>query len=235
MKKKLLYLGLMLVAVGVGIGLIAPGTVIPSLFPAPSMQSATVAQGAMSSLPIQINESDESGLPIIRFSSSSGVDFYLANASAYAAISGAGGGNSSARSTAVGLEGRGVYEIYENATSGAFPFLSYLNVTAPAYILNSSLLQPGTYYMIFRNQGSSTANIAVKAFTVSLSKVESGEASVGAYLTVAAVVFFAGVGLAIYALIAKDREKAQVAIDEDVAREYERIEKQGRKKRSKKR
>jgi hypothetical protein len=232
MKKKLLYLGLMLVAVGVGIGLIAPGTVIPSLFPAPSMQSATVVPGAMSSLPIQINES---GLPIIRFSSSSGVDFYLANASAYAAISGAGGGNSSARGTAVGLEGRGVYEIYENATSGAFPFLSYLNVTAPVYILNSSLLQPGTYYMIFRNQGGSTASIAVKAFTVSLSTIQSGEASVGAYLAVAAVVFFAGVGLAIYALIAKDREKAQVAIDEDVAREYERIEKQGRKKGSKKR
>ncbi len=222
-KRNLFYIGIVLVVLGLGVGFVAPGSVIPSLFPSPASQSVSVAAGSVGNLPIQLNES---GLIVLTFNSISKINFYVANATAFGAIGSAG---ANATRTALGLEGNGVYEVYENSTSGAFPYAGYQNTTAPNYLLNVSAMPAGTYYAAFYNGGNATAQVGITYLAISISKIQNGEASVGNYLAIAAVLFVVGVGLTVYSFIAKDTSKEQAATDAEAAKEYAKLDKKGKR------
>ncbi len=228
-RKKILYIGLALVVIGIAVAFLSPGVALPAIFPSPVSHNITVMAGALGSLPIYLNES---GLAILTFNSSAPVDFYLTNSTAFASISAASQTNSSPRLAAIGLEGNGVYELYQSSTSGVFPYTNLPNVTAPAYLLNVSLLQPGTYYALFYNTGNASARVSAALLPLSLSAIQSGETSIGAYFGVAAILFIVGVALSIFAFVSKGKQKeVEGTIDADAAREYDRIErkKKGRK------
>ncbi|MDE1873723.1 MAG: hypothetical protein KGI04_01215 [Candidatus Micrarchaeota archaeon] len=228
MKKKFLYIGLALLIVAIAVFVVAPGSVIPGAFPAPIPRSLSVGSGSLDSIAMTLNQS---GIVIVTFNSSANVDLYVANATAFGAIRGAQMSNYSARSAALALEGGGVYEVYEDSGSGAFPYTGYPNVTAPAYLLNISLMPPGTYYAMFYNPGAASANLSVSYLPVSLAQIQSGGSSVLAYLAVSFIIFVAGLGFVIYSFLAKEKATEVATIDADAAKEYDRLEKKGRKKR----
>ncbi len=226
-KKKFLYIGLALIVVGIAVGFLSPGLALPSAFPPPISHNMTLASGAVDYLPMNLNES---GLTILTFNSTAPLDFYLANATAFSSIESAASSNSSPRTAALSLEGSGVYEVYQNSRSGVFPYTNLPNVTAPAYLTNVTLMQQGTYYAVFYNSGNSSAAVNLATLALALSKIQSGEASIGLYLGVAVVLFIAGLAIAIYGFVSKEKQDGQQGgMDADAAREYDRIEKKGRR------
>jgi len=180
-------------------------------------------------MPISLNQTGEI---ILSFNSSAGVDFYLANATAFGQISAAKASNQSARGVALGLEGKGVYELCNQTTSGSFPYTNIENTTAPCYLQNVTAFQSGTYYALFANSGNATVQIGVTSMPVALTKLESSINSVGTYSIFAFLMFVCGIGLIVYSLISKGRQREEQAMDQEAAAEYARIEKHGKKKKS---
>ena len=217
MKKNLFYIGIVLVIAGIAVFVIGPSSVIPSIFPNATSQSIEVAANSINAIPVPLSEA---GLPVLTFNSSTSMDFFFTNATAYGKISGAPAANSSATSAAVALEGNGVYEVYVASKKGAFPYLGYANITSPNYLLNVSFLQPGTYYAIFYDPGSVPAGVTITTLSVSLSKIQSGATSIYTAVGVAVVLFVLGLGLTIYSLISKDKKNEQAEMDTQAAQQY---------------
>ncbi|MCL5239385.1 MAG: hypothetical protein M1286_02855 [Candidatus Marsarchaeota archaeon] len=231
MRKRILYLGLALIVIGVAIAFLSPGIALPSIFPSPVPHNLTVAPLSSRYVAVGLNQS---GLTVLTFNSSSPIDFYMTNSTAFSLISASSSANYSPRSEALSLEGNGVYEVYENSSTGVFPYTNFANLSAPSYLENTTFLLPGAYYAFFYNTANRTANVTVDTLPLALSSIRSGESSIGIYVGVAIIVFFIGIGVSLYALFAKDRDREkQQAMDSDVAKEYERIEGQGRKGKAK--
>ncbi len=226
MRRNFLYLGIILLVSGIALGLSTPGFTLPTQGSNQISVGVIVNASALGYLPVRMNQS---GLVILTFNSSSAVDFYFANATAFGQISVAQPAIPKARSTAMGLEGNGVYEVYTNSINGAFPYTGFQGVATPVYLLNVSLLQAGTYYGIFANAGNKTAQIAVMAIPISLSTLQSSATSLGVYFGAAFLLFIAGIALIIFSLVSKGGQKKQDAMDQAAANEYERIEKQEKK------
>ncbi|MDE1854743.1 MAG: hypothetical protein KGH57_00260 [Candidatus Micrarchaeota archaeon] len=222
MKKNLFYIGIVLIIAGIAVFVIGPSSVIPSIFPNATSQSIEVAANSINAIPMPLSQA---GLPVLTFNSSTSIDFFFTNATAYGQIS-APAADSSAMSKAVALEGNGVYEVYVASKKGAFPYLGYANITSPNYLLNVSFLQPGTYYAIFYDPGSIPAGVTITTLSVSLSKIQSGATSIYTAVGVAVVLFVAGLGLTIYSLISKDKKTEQAEMDTQAAHEYEKMDKQ---------
>jgi hypothetical protein len=224
MRKKLLYAGALLFLIGMAFAfmsflsmnsLLATGGIPPGV-------NLSLSANAVGYVPISLNQS---GLLRLLYNSSNAVDFYLANQSAFAGLRGAKGAG--LRGAASGLEGKGVFAVYENSTNELFPY-AYANGTAPAYIANMSVLPAGTYYAIFGNDGSGTANIMMRYIVIS----GTAELSMMVYGGISVLLLASGLIIAIVSLFLKEKaeevRKAE-AIDEEVKREYERIERKGRK------
>ena len=231
MRKNFLYLGILLLILGIILAFASPSFALPSQFSSPSSQIVLVNASLLGYVPMQLNQS---GLVVLTFNASAPVDFYLANTTAFLQINGKSVANSSARSTAIGLEGNGVYEIYQGSTDGTFPFTTVSGTSKPNYIVsNLSTFASGTYYAVFANSGSKTVQIELTALPISLTQLESSTSSLGTYFMVAALVFIIGIGLMVFAFISKGgKAQTEEAKDKQAQQEFDKIE--GKSKKGKK-
>lgn len=226
MRKKFLYLGILLVIVGIIVAFASPGFALPSQFTNPISQMLTINASMLGYMPLQLNES---GLVVMMFNASAPVDFYLANTAAFLQIENKSVANSSARSEAVGLEGNGVYELYEGSGNGIFPYTTLAGITKPNYLQNVSTLKSGTYYAVFANSGSQNALIQLTMLPVSTAQLQSSTSSLGIYFGAAFVVFIVGVGLIIFSFLSKGGKNKDDEMDKQVAEQYDIIDGQGKK------
>lgn len=226
MRKNFLYLGILLLISGIALGLFTPGFSFSPQAQNRISEGVVVNASALGYVPLPLNQS---GVIVLTFNSSSNIDFYFANATAFGKISAAKVAGSGSRSIAVSFEGKGVYEVYQNNLNGAFPYPGNQGVASPLYLLNSTLLRPGIYYAIFANPGNRTAQIAVTAFPIPLSGIQSSATSLSTYFGVAFLLFVAGIGLMVFSLLSKRGQKDQEAMDREVEKEYDRIEGRGGK------
>ncbi len=227
MNKKFLYIGIMLLVLGVVVSFFSLGVELPSQFSRPVPQSVSVGPGSTDYQALYLNQS---GILEVVFNSSAPLDFYLANASAFASIN-ASGSPSAARNAAIRLEGNGVFAFYADAKNGTFPYLGYQGIARPAYASNATVVLPaGQYYSIFANNGTTAASVTIAESPITLSKLQAGSSSVIKYVGASGVMFLVGLGLIVFSFFAKGEKKAgEGGMDEEAAREYERIERSGKK------
>lgn len=235
MRKNLFYAGVVLLIFGIifmafAIMNAAAGLSLPQIVPTQTSLFINSSDIGFVSMPL-----NESGMIYAAFNSTYPVDFYLANASVFSAIEHAGAANMSARSVAASLEGKGVYEVYEGSAEGAFP-PGLINYTAPKYLLNlTSLLTNGIYYAVFANFGNKTAFVYLRYVTpneTAIMTVSNANTSRLAYVAAAFLVICAAVVVIVASFVIKGKQKQQPqdTIDEQAKKEYERIEKENKKK-----
>ena len=227
MRKKFLYIGIILFVLGIIVGILSTSLALPSTFSNPIEGQILVNASSLGYVPITLNQT---GIVILFFNSSSPVDLYFANASAFGRISGAGISGGASRNEAINLEGNGVYEVYENSTNGVFPY-AYQGFAAPKYLVNSStVLQSGTYYAIFANGGSGAAAIIARMLPASLTTINSEFQGFALYGAATIVLVVVGLGMVVLSFFLKNKPKAeQGGMEEEVKKEYDRIDKKGKK------
>ena len=76
MRKNFLYLGILLLILGIILAFASPSFALPSQFSSPSSQIVLVNASLLGYVPMQLNQS---GLVVLTFNASAPVDFYLAN------------------------------------------------------------------------------------------------------------------------------------------------------------
>lgn len=220
MRRNFLYIGIALIIVGIAVGLFSLQSVVPSAFSNATVKTISVNSTALAYLPVYMNQT---GLAIVYFNASSPVDFYFANATGFAAMSSAKPAN--VTSAAVGKEGKGVYEVYLNATSGAFPY-TLSGLKTPSYVANvTGAMQIGTYYAAFLGLGSGTESVVARSVVVPLSAINSTFSKVALYGGVTIVIILAGIVLIILSFVMKDKQKQEEGMDENAKKAYEKIEK----------
>ncbi|MGA3021126.1 MAG: hypothetical protein ABSD68_04225 [Candidatus Micrarchaeales archaeon] len=225
MIRKFLYLGILLFIFGIVSAFMAISSIIPSQFSTPNYKQLVINSSSMKYLEFPLNQT---GVVEILFNSNSPVNFYFTNATAFGKISALGAAPSSIGSLASSLKGNGVYEIYQNSTSGEFPYISYGNST-PSYVSNeTALLNASTYYAIFTYSGSASANVQLSSMSIPFSALKSGLETTGIYGGIAIVLVLAGIVLIILSIFMKPKQPAQDKIDEEAKKEYESIEKKNR-------
>ena len=117
MRKNFLYIGLLLFVLGLATAFVLlPSQASQHLNPI--QKQLLLSSGSVNYVAIPMNKT---GIIEAIFSSSSPVDFYFANSSAFGAIESPG--PTSTRERAVSLEGKGVYAIYEGSKNAAFPIM----------------------------------------------------------------------------------------------------------------
>lgn len=192
----------------------------------PATQGIDVSAGSLRYVQFLLNES---GAIILTFNATTPVDMYMTNATAFAQIMSASALNYG-RSEALSLSGLGVYEIYENSTTGDFPYTNFSGIAKPVYLQNASLLGNGTYYAIFANARNGSVVVNVTSLTLSTTELRSSIGSIGLYVLGAFVAFIAGIGFIIFSFLSKGgKQKQDMAMDKEVEKEYDRIEKKGKK------
>ncbi|MGC8586894.1 MAG: hypothetical protein ACP5K9_01220 [Candidatus Micrarchaeia archaeon] len=219
MNRKLMYIGLALLAISIfaflGISYIA--------VPSEGLARAVLLPKGSAFFNMSINGTGF--LHVFGFKSTEPVSFYYTNSSAFSAIRAYNFSNVSVAAAAKKLEGRGVFEVLSNATAGIFPYTSYtgyLNITKPSYIANNLTLPAGKYYAIFFNNGTSSANVTV--VETALSENSAIYSSVLALFAI--VLFIAAIITIVIALVKKsDSGKHMSDAEQDKLAEeaYKRI------------
>jgi hypothetical protein len=223
MRKRLLYLGVLMFLAGMAVALMSVSSLqaISSSGASPTVGQLALNPGALRDVPVPLNQTS---ILVFSYNSSAEVDFYLANQSAFAAMDAAGANGTSARRIAAGLEGKGIYAIYENASLASFPYAS--GPVAPVYLSNASALPAGTYYAVFGSGGAATV---VTSYTA-LGAAEFGSAAVStlAYGGISTLLLAAGFLLAVVSFFMKEKNAGKPdALDEEARREYDLLEKRG--------
>jgi hypothetical protein len=228
MRKNLLYIGILLFVIGIGTAfVILPSQASQHLNPV--QKQLVLGSGSIGYVALQMNDR---GILEALFTSTSPVDFYFTNSTAFSAINGSAASNSTVRQKAISLEGRGVYEIYESSLNGAFP-IQYTNMTPPVYLQNiTSMMSKGTYYAVFSNMNGTLANIKLLYAISNETSVNSVLGAVSIYGTLSLLLTLGGIALIGASFLWKEKPKQpqQDMMDEQAKREYERIEKSEGKK-----
>lgn len=224
MRKRLLYLGVLMFLVGMAAAFMSVSS-LQAISPSgasPTVGQLALGSGALRGVPMQLNQTS---ILVFSYNSSAEVDFYLANQSAFAAMSAAGANGTSARLIAAGLEGRGIYAIYENASLASFPYAS--GPVAPVYLSNASTLPAGTYYAVF-GSGGGAASVVTSYTALGATEFGSSAVSTLAYGGISTLLLAAGFILAVVSLFMKEKNAGKPdALDEEARREYDLLEKRG--------
>ncbi|MEM3247700.1 MAG: hypothetical protein QXV80_00055 [Candidatus Micrarchaeaceae archaeon] len=217
MNKKLLYIGIILVVVGIVISLMLPTTLSPNI------GKISIAPLGYVYVPITINETGAT--LVVEYLASNLTNFYLANSSGFAALSNLMTTNYSILPEAKRLLGNGVIAIIANSTSGIFPSSSNLNSTNQASIAS---MAPGRYYLIYENLKNKTIQLAYTYKALN----SVSEISIFASGLASTILFIAGIIILILAFIIKpkakaipDRKSAQTQMEAEIDALYKRIEK----------
>jgi hypothetical protein len=225
MIRKFLYLGILLFIFGIVSAFMAASSIIPSQF-SPNYRKLTVNSSSMNYLAFPLNQT---GIVELLFNSSSPVDFYFTNATAFSEISSLSSTPSGIRSLATSLEGKGVYEVYKSSIFGAFPYISYGNLTAPDYMFNeTALFNASTYYAVFAYSGNASATVQLTFMSIPLSGLKSGLETTGIFGSVAIILILAGLVMAVVSVFMKPKQSGQDETDKDAKKEYDEIEKSNR-------
>lgn len=225
MRKRLLYIGALLFLIGIAsafMSLLSLQSITPAGL-SPKSERLTLGANALGDVPVVLNQS---GVIVLSYNATNGVDFYLANQSAAAALGGANG--TDARVVAAGLEGRGVYDIYEDSSAGTTPYYAGAGSSSPAYVANLSVFPAGTYHALFSNRGGGNATVLASYAAISAAALNSTALSTIAYGGISFILLVAGFIIAVASFFMKDRNAAQPErLDEEARKEYERIERGG--------
>lgn len=228
MRKNFIYVGIFLFLMGILVAVFSFQANIPS-GAVPISSNLQLGSNSLSFLRETLNES---GVLIFWFNSSSNINVFLANSTAFGTISTAGQRNISAAAQAQSLEPtNSVYLIYLNASAGVYPYLSQGSGPTPNYLANSTtLLSSGNYYVIFQNTGNKTANVSASRLTLSLTQLKSTSASLFEYSGASIALLIAGIILVIIGAVLRGKPKESEKADTEAEKEYDRIERQGKKR-----
>lgn len=238
MNRRLLLFGIILLLAGVFLAIaITPN---PASLVSVTTESISVRPNGIIYTTIVLNSTN---VPSIVYISQNAIDFYLVNSTAFASLAPNLTTGTFPTNFINETKGRGLIVAAENSSRGAFSYtgsssLSQKNTSLPFYIFNQSLLlQPGTYYAIYRNPGSSPVNTTYRyilpnaGLLNSQSVLSSGGSDAG---IVAALLLLSGIILIIYALLDRKKLKTQEGErEEEIARMYRRIEKKGKTSKAK--
>ncbi len=231
MKKKLFYLGLILIiAALVAFFFAVPALAVPSQLTNFTVKSIAIVGGSSASIPVFLNSS---GIVAVEYNvtDSQRVSFYLADASAFGAISNASRQNMSAEQVAASLEGNGVYELYALSVNGIYPYYANYSsaVSAPDYMANVTTMRSGYYYAGFYNPSNITATIKVSAEPITLTQLESTNSSISDGMLATGILFVIGIALIVFAVFSKPKQQPAQGggLNAEVAKAYDQIEKRG--------
>ena len=187
MRKKIIYIGILLIIASLAIAYQGAS----ALFQIPLYYSTRVviSPNLTASSPFTYNES---AYITIIFNSTSPINFYVVNESAYDQIKGI-------RLNISVEQIKGISEIKLNAYNGIFSNLIALNENS-VLLYNTSNLKNGTYYALFENTGNKTADLTI--LYISQKKSSSFNAIFG-YGGVSAVLLILGTILIVYGFILK--------------------------------
>jgi hypothetical protein len=220
----LLYLGVVLFLAGVVAAYMSLSS-LQGISPAatPTARQLALGPGALRGVPVALNQSS---VIFFSYNASARVDFYLANQSAYAAMGGAGANGTGARAAAVGLEGKGIYAVYENVSMASFPYVS--GSAAPAYSSNSLTFPAGTYYALFCDRGSGGVNVTASYTALGAAKFDSAAIYTLAYGGISFLLLAVGFIISLAALFMKEKNAGRPdKLDKEAQREYDLLEKKG--------
>ena len=165
------------------------------------------------------------------------IDFYIMNQSAYSYLSQNTGSVNLNITDVASVEGNGLIFAVERHLS-LFPYSSAYNssvVAAPLYSVNESqFLSAGDYYLIFKNPTNESVN-ATYIYAVSntgLINFQNPLAASGSEGGIASAAFLiAGIILIVLGLVYKKVDKvSEVKLEEEIEKEYARIDKKAAKK-----
>lgn len=233
MKKKFLYVGIILFLIGGAIEvLLAQPLLQYRLSSSPIPMNLSVNASSFRYASVSMNQT---GVVVVTYNSTRSIDFILASSNAFGTLRNAAS-NKNMTDLAAGLEGNGVYEIYLNSSDGMFPYTAQYHGSypQPAYIYTTNetsagILQGGTYYAIFINDGNATANIVGASLTVPISALQANATPFLIYSSASLLLMIVGVIVIVISFFLKEGLKGREAkIDEEAEKAYEKIEK-GRK------
>ena len=187
MRKKIIYIGILLIIASLAIAYQGAS----ALFQIPTYYStrAVISPNVTASSPFTYNESTY--ITLI-FNSTSPINFYVVNESAYDQVK-------NLRLNTSIEQIRGISEIKLNTYNGIFSNLIALNENS-VLLYNTSNLKNGTYYAIFENTGNKTANLTILYI---FQKKSSSFNAIFGYGSVSAILLISGTVLIIYGFILK--------------------------------
>jgi hypothetical protein len=234
MRKKILYLGILLFIFGIALAFSAANAITSSQFSTPNFRNLTVNSNSTNYLALPLNQT---GIVELIFESNSPVDFYFTNETAFSKISSPKLTPSGISSIAVSLEGNGVYEVYKNSTHGAFPYASYENITTPDYMFNGTpLFNESTYYAVFAYSGNASTTVQLSFTSMPLSDLKLELGKTGSWLLilgVAVVLGLAGIAISIVSVFMKPKQSGKDETDEEAKKEYDKIMKSNKSRKTK--
>lgn len=176
-------------------------------------------------------QSNSTYLSTVVYNSSSNLDFYVANATAFNALLPYLSLNESLMNESLALEGKGMLEIINNSRIGEFP-ISATTAAANAVLYanyNSTLAAVEPYYLLFENRQPETANVLLLVTRIRNPTSNAvGFASVGIGML---VLLLFGIGFIAYGLFKKPRASNATSTvnSEDVDALYKKIEGKSKK------
>jgi len=197
MRKKIIYIGILLIIASLALAYQGAS----ALFQIPAYYStrAVISPNVTASSPFTYNES---AYITLVFNSTSPINFYVVNESAYAQIK-------NLRLNTSNIEQiRGISEIKLNTYNGIFSNLIALNENS-ALLYNISNLKNGTYYALFENAGNKTANLTILYI---FQKKGSSFNAIFGYGGASAVLLILGTILIIYGFILKSGSKEKEGV-----------------------
>ena len=152
------------------------------------------------------------------YSNSTPVDFLLLNQSGFSRASLQI--NSSKPINESQAARSGALELIYNSTYGVFPY-SQLNATPQSVYSSNSppILPAGNYYAVFENPGQSSVRISYSVILKTQSGINSTILSTAAYGLTGAALFFSGIVIILYSVLAKPK-KEELKVDEEAERLY---------------
>lgn len=231
MRRSVLFVGIALLIIGIVVVILAVPTTLPNTFGSQINQMQLhVGSNATNYVSVYLNNT---GLIGVTFNATSPVDFYLVTGVVFNQVS----TSKNISAVAKSLYGNGVYEAYINATAGVFPPLTTASLLPPAYAANTTRLPAGTYYALFYNSGNRSANVSARYISLPASQLQASVRSIGTSAGGMGIILcFVGVIVIIAAVFLKAKPNPNELSEEaEVQKEYERIERAGRKRALRKR
>lgn len=238
MDKRLLLLGILLFIAGF---VIAASSYNPTSFLSTSTQSIAIAPNSIIYSPVTLNSTGF--LSVVYESGSTPIDFYVMNQSAFSSIETYIKAGTLTPNLTAPLEGKGLLLAVRNSTGGIFPYNSSYNSIGPQSLLylsgNSTVLQGGTYYVVYQNPGSSAANATYRTVIPNsglLLPNSKASSSLGLAGIVSALLVLVGIVLTILSFMRSKKEgPSAVKREEEIAAIYKDIETRQKRKAAKRR
>ena len=228
--KKMLVIGMLFMLLGVVVG----GMTYSSTFNTSSNVSReALALHPSSSIYVKLT-TNSSTTPSLFYYSSSPLDFYFVNSTAFESIEPYLNNSGEVANIITSLEGKGVLEVFNNSASGVFPYTknySQLNpqmpvFPIPAYTINGTIpTKDATYYVIYNNKGSSFINVSYVTVYLPTTSTESYYKSAFELPSIiAGLSFLVGLILFMLSFIYKNKGMSEKESDAEALKLYKKLE-----------